>query len=137
MNLNTAKMNRQPPTRPLSTSARVHPSYLPYLSNAPRSRGKGLKWYLPSLPSFPGQHQSTNLNSRIPPVAGVVLTGYAVATYRETQISSQLAQQQAELEAEAARRRRDAAMADAYGDRSSLEELERAMRVYEAQQGNE
>lgn len=40
-------------------------------------------------------------------------------------------------QAEAERRRMDAALADAYGDRRSLEELERAMRVYEAQQGNE
>jgi len=33
------------------------------------------------------------------------------------------------------RRRKNAALVDAYGDRSNLDELERAMRVYEAQRG--
>ena len=36
---------------------------------------------------------------------------------------------------EADKMRRAALLADAYGDRSSLEELERAMRVYEAERG--
>ena len=40
------------------------------------------------------------------------------------------AMEQAELE----RRRRANMLADAYGDRGSLEELERAVRAYEAQQ---
>ncbi|KAK3307412.1 uncharacterized protein B0T15DRAFT_492891 [Chaetomium strumarium] len=102
-------MNRQPPssTRPISTSARVHPPYLPYLHS---SRGKGLKW--------------------IPPLAAVVTAGYAVASYRQAQVDERLA---AAEQAEVERRRREAALADAYGDRGSLEELERAMRVYEAQ----
>ncbi|KAL2132893.1 hypothetical protein VTI74DRAFT_3171 [Chaetomium olivicolor] len=106
-------MNRQP-SRPLSTHARVHPPYLPYLNNVSRSRGKGLKW--------------------IPPLAAVVTAGYAVATYREAELEARLA---AAEQAEAERRRRDALMADAYGDRGSLEELERAMRVYEEQRGSE
>ncbi len=59
--------------------------------------------------------------------------GYAVASYREAQVGTQLAAAGTE-QAEAARRRRDAQMADAYGDRGSLEELERAVRLYEAQQ---
>jgi hypothetical protein len=61
-----------------------------------------------------------------------------VTTYRNNNAnpSSQLSTQLlASEQAEAERRRRDAAMADAYGDRGSLEELERAMAVYEAQQG--
>lgn len=76
---------------------------------------------------------------RLPPLAAVVTAGYAVTAYRNntnntnnTQLSTQLL---ASEQAEAERRRRDAAMADAYGDRGSLEELERAMAVYEAQQG--
>lgn len=36
---------------------------------------------------------------------------------------------------EADKMRRAGLLADAYGDRSSLEELERAMRVYEAERG--
>ncbi|GAB1319385.1 N-acetylglucosaminyl-phosphatidylinositol biosynthetic protein [Madurella fahalii] len=107
-------MSHPTSSRLLSTSARVHPSYLPYLHNASRGGGKGVKW--------------------VPPLVGVITAGYAVATYREAQVEERLAQAQ---QAEAERRRKDAALADAYGDRSSLEELERAMRVYEAQQGNE
>jgi hypothetical protein len=61
--------------------------------------------------------------------------GYAVASYREAQVGAPLAAAAGATEqAEAARRRRDAQMADAYGDRGSLEELERAVRLYEAQQ---
>ncbi|KAK4145946.1 uncharacterized protein C8A04DRAFT_26106 [Dichotomopilus funicola] len=149
-------MNRQPPTRPISTSARVHPPYLPYLHNASRTKSRSLKW--------------------LPPLAAVVTAGYAVSSYRDgTQLtftpgsfssssptspshlpslssstsspassspSSSSARyssavspptsgpaQQAEME----RLRREAAMAEAYGDRGSLAELERAMAVYEAQ----
>ncbi|KAK4109071.1 hypothetical protein N656DRAFT_771246 [Canariomyces notabilis] len=105
-------MNRQqPPSRPLSTSARVHPSYLPYLHNASRNGMKSIKW--------------------VPPLVAVVGAGYGIASYREAQGSQRLA---AAEQAEAERRRRNAALADAYGDRSSLEELERAIKVYEAQQ---
>lgn len=60
--------------------------------------------------------------------------GYGVATYREAQIDRHLAVAE---RVEAERRRKNMALADAYGDRTSLEELEHAMRVYEAQQGNE
>lgn len=45
----------QQPTRPFSTSARVHPSYLPYMTTAAASRGpKSLKWFV-SLPSPPAR----------------------------------------------------------------------------------
>ncbi|AEO66457.1 be624aa3-118b-4570-bdf8-cbaf52623467 [Thermothielavioides terrestris] len=112
-------MNRRPPStaRPLSTSARVHPSFLPYLHNASRSKARGLKW--------------------IPPLAAAVTAGYAATTYLaggEAE-QQQLQQQQRQVEAEQ-QRRREAAMADAYGDRDSLEALERAVRVYEAQRSS-
>lgn len=57
-----------------------------------------------------------------------------MSAYRQAQTERTLAA--AEREASAERRRRQAAavLDDAYGDRSSLEGLERAMRVYEAQQ---
>ncbi|KAK4134440.1 hypothetical protein BT67DRAFT_379651 [Trichocladium antarcticum] len=110
-------MAAQPPSRLLSTHARVHPPYLPYLNNASRTSSKSMKW--------------------VTPLAAVVCAGYAVASYREAQVSARLAAADSAATATAAQRRRDAQMADAYGDRGSLEALERAMRVYEAQQGNE
>ncbi|KAJ4289405.1 hypothetical protein N0V88_006885 [Collariella sp. IMI 366227] len=103
-----ASMNRQPHSAPSPPTPASTP-YLPYLHQATQQtkRGKNLKW--------------------IPPLAAVVTAGYAVATYRSAQLEARLAEEQ---QADAARRRRDALMADAYGDRGSLEELERAMRVY-------
>lgn len=114
----------QPPSRLLTTSARVHPPYLPYLHNASRNRGKSLKW--------------------LPPLAAAVTAGLAVSRYRDSQAgfspssssgsATRSASSPAEEQAEAERRRRqEAAMEDAYGDRGSLAELERAMAVYEAQ----
>jgi len=64
----------------------------------------------------------------------MVGVGYVVAAYREAQVDKHLV---AAEQAEMARRRRNAALADAYGDRNSLEELEHAMKVYEAQQRSE
>ncbi|KAB5572763.1 hypothetical protein GE09DRAFT_1217305 [Coniochaeta sp. 2T2.1] len=95
-----------------STSARVHPSYLPnYIHTASKS-AKAAKW--------------------IPPALAVAAVGYGVSAYRQ---QAQLDQIPAASEV-AERRRRQAALVldDAYGDRTSLEGLERAMRVYEAQQ---
>ncbi|KAK3294400.1 uncharacterized protein B0H64DRAFT_186050, partial [Chaetomium fimeti] len=125
-------MNRQPPTRLLTTSARVHPPYLPYLHNASRGGGKGLKW--------------------LPPLAAAVTAGYAVSRYRDAQGPQQQGvfvhspasssttstttstTSASEERAETGRRRQqEAAMEDAYGDRGSLAELERALAVYEAQ----
>ncbi|KAK3378858.1 hypothetical protein B0T24DRAFT_674695 [Lasiosphaeria ovina] len=100
-----------PGARLLSTSARVHPSYLPYLHNA--SRGQGMKW--------------------IPPIVALVGVGYGVTAYRDAQVDKHLAMSVAAEQAEAERRRRESLLADAYGDRSSLEGLEQAMKVYEAQ----
>ncbi|KAB5554623.1 hypothetical protein GE09DRAFT_1058925 [Coniochaeta sp. 2T2.1] len=96
-----------------STSARVHPSYLPsYIHTASKS-AKAAKW--------------------IPPALAVAAVGYGVSAYRQQ--AQQIDQMPAASDA-AERRRRQAALVldDAYGDRTSLEGLERAMRVYEAQQ---
>ncbi|KAM7195797.1 hypothetical protein V8F20_007367 [Naviculisporaceae sp. PSN 640] len=123
-------MSNQQFKRPLTTHARVHPSYLPYLSNA-STRGKGAKF--------------------LPPLLAAVALGYGVTAYREAQIERHLSSRpsvtayssaalptEKETEAEFEKRRKNFnQLADAYGDRSSLEELEHAMRVYEAQQGNE
>lgn len=60
--------------------------------------------------------------------------GYGASAYG--QAAAERRRQAAEEEAAAERRRRQAAavLDDAYGDRTSLEGLERAVRVYEAQQ---
>ncbi|KAK4663260.1 hypothetical protein QC763_607010 [Podospora pseudopauciseta] len=109
----------QQQSRLLSTSARVHPPYLPHLYTAatkPSPLARGIKW--------------------VPPLAGALAAGYvAVSTYRTSAAAAQQRQAEAE-QADLERRRQNAALADAYGDRSSLEELERAMRVYEAQRSN-
>ncbi len=48
-------------TRPLSTSARVHPPYLPYLAhNASRTKTASLKWYSP-LPPLLHFHPHINM----------------------------------------------------------------------------
>jgi hypothetical protein len=74
---------------------------------------------------------------RIPPIAGLVAVGYGVSAFREAQIEKHLSQAKEAEQAELMQRRKNMVLADAYGDRTNLEELERAMRVYEAQQGNE
>lgn len=62
-----------------------------------------------------------------------VLAGYGISTYRRSQIE-RYSVQMAELERqEAERRRANALLMDAYGDGSSLEGVEKAMALYEAQ----
>lgn len=48
-------MSHQTPStsRLLSTSARVHPPYLPYIHNASRTKTKGLKWYSTLASPYP------------------------------------------------------------------------------------
>ncbi|KAM7214218.1 hypothetical protein V8F06_010407 [Rhypophila decipiens] len=98
----------------------------------------------------PQYQVSTNRHASLPPLLAAVALGYGVTAYREGQIDRHLSshsptsyssatlptekETQAEFEK---RRKKFNQLADAYGDRSSLEELEHAMRVYEAQQGNE
>lgn len=64
-----------------------------------------------------------------------VIAGYGISAYRSNQIEKYLTRS-AELERqEAERRRRHAMLMDAYGDKTSLEDLEKAMATYESQQG--
>ncbi|MCQ6513063.1 hypothetical protein NPN18_25170, partial [Vibrio parahaemolyticus] len=60
--------------------------------------------------------------------------GYGVAAYRQAQIERHIVAAEQDMAAERMRRQAAAMLDDAYGDRSSLEGLEHAMRVYEAQQ---
>jgi hypothetical protein len=65
---------------------------------------------------------------RIPPALVLAYgASYAVSTYQEMSRASAAAESQAEM------RRRQMLLDDAYGDRTSLEGLERAMRLYETQ----
>lgn len=58
--------------------------------------------------------------------------GYGMAKYKEYQEQ----QQYYTTEAQAATRRQSEAIMDAYADRSSLAELEAAVKAYEAQRKN-
>ncbi|ELQ41794.1 hypothetical protein OOU_Y34scaffold00254g12 [Pyricularia oryzae Y34] len=103
----------QQTSRHFATSSRVHPSYLPYLQ-APKPP-KVAKWIPPAVA-----------------IAGIAYPheGYGVTKFQQSR-SLRSAAQKAD---EADRKRRNDLMADAYGDRGSLEALEEACRVYESQQ---
>ncbi|GAP91769.1 hypothetical protein SAMD00023353_7100280 [Rosellinia necatrix] len=92
-------------TRPFSTASHVHPSHLPAL------------------------YKSGRLEKKIATATvAVVGIGYGVAKYKEYQEQ----QQYQNAEAQAASRRQSEAIMDAYADRSSLAELEAAVKAYEA-----
>ncbi|KAL2267202.1 hypothetical protein VTJ83DRAFT_4479 [Remersonia thermophila] len=120
MTLTLPAMSRRPTTaRLISTSARVYPPYLLQLHTASRKTGRTLKW--------------------LPPLAAAAVTaGYAATTaYRSLSDEAQHhhhQQQQHHHHMDASLHEAEA-LADAYGDRGSLEELERAISLYEAQRG--
>lgn len=64
----------------------------------------------------------------------LIAVGYGVSTYTQSQLERQHIGDMAAVAEETQRRQAAALLDDAYGDRSSLEGLERAMRLYEAQQ---
>ncbi|KAI0489951.1 hypothetical protein F4859DRAFT_173801 [Xylaria cf. heliscus] len=91
-------------SRPFSTASHVHPSHLPTL------------------------YKSGRLEKKIvTATAAVVGIGYGVSKYKQLQERRQYYN----AEAEAASRRQSEAMMDAYADRSSLAELEAAVKAYE------
>ncbi|KLU87248.1 hypothetical protein MAPG_06249 [Magnaporthiopsis poae ATCC 64411] len=72
---------------------------------------------------------------RIPPAIALAGIGYGVSLYRQSQTSEKTSgRPSGGAEAETERRRRNEELMSAYGDRDSLESLERAVRVYESQQ---
>ncbi|KAI1326425.1 hypothetical protein F5Y16DRAFT_228585 [Xylariaceae sp. FL0255] len=105
--------------RPFTTVSHVHPSHLPALYKRGRMEKK--------------------LATATVAAVGI---GYGVAKLKEYQTastqggtsssSSSSSSYQQAAEAEAARRRHAEAMMDAYSDRSSLAELEAAVRAYES-----
>ncbi|KAI1133151.1 hypothetical protein F5Y10DRAFT_130210 [Nemania abortiva] len=90
--------------RPFSTASHVHPSHLPTLYRTGRLERKFAT-----------------------ATAAVVGIGYGMTKYKEYQEQRQYDN----AEAEVASRRRSEAMMDAYADRSSLAELEAAVKAYE------
>ncbi|KAI1190479.1 hypothetical protein F5B17DRAFT_386851 [Nemania serpens] len=99
-------MPSTPALRPFSTASHVYPSHLPTLYKTGRLEKK--------------------LATATVAVVGI---GYGMAKLKEYQEQ----QQYRGAEAEAASRRRSEAMMDAYADRSSLAELEAAVRAYDTQ----
>ncbi|CAK7236460.1 hypothetical protein SBRCBS47491_009644 [Sporothrix bragantina] len=95
--------------RRLATSAQVYPKFLTYM-HAPKPLFRG-----PAM-------------RRLPACAAVACIGYAVASHQIfKKADSGLASQDSHLSEDRT------ALLDAYGGRDSLEELEMAARVYEAQ----
>ncbi|KAJ3578170.1 hypothetical protein NPX13_g2389 [Xylaria arbuscula] len=91
-------------TRPFSTTSHVYPSHLPTLYKSGRMEKK-----------------------LATATAAVVGIGYGMAKYKQYQEQ----QQYYSTEADAARRRHNEAMMNAYADRSSLAELEAAVAAYD------
>ncbi|KAI0447153.1 hypothetical protein F4803DRAFT_546686 [Xylaria telfairii] len=100
-------MSSGPAARPFSTTSHVHPSHLPAL------------------------YKSGRLEKKIATATvAVVGIGYGLSKYKEFQEKRQYYN----TEAEAASRRQSEAMMNAYADRSSLAELEAAVKAYETHQ---
>ncbi|EKG21736.1 hypothetical protein MPH_00956 [Macrophomina phaseolina MS6] len=110
--------------RPFTTSARVHPAlptFQPHnpiaamQSSAPAARARFGRFFLP--------------------VTGVLFIGVAATSYLDRRYSpTRTPTGLSAAEARALRQReQNAALMNSYGDRSSLEDLQRAMELYEVQ----
>ncbi|ROV93213.1 hypothetical protein VMCG_08690 [Cytospora schulzeri] len=73
----------------------------------------------------------------VPTIFTLVGIGYGVSAYRRNRIERYLARNSDFERQELNRRRRNAMLMDAYGEKSSLADIERAMAMYETQQRNE
>ncbi|EEY15297.1 hypothetical protein D7B24_009281 [Verticillium nonalfalfae] len=103
---------RRSASRGFSTEARVHPNILPYLHNTRRTS---------MVPRW------------IPSTIAVIAVGYAASSYAMG-MSQRRSARLAEMERQQAESRlRASKLMDAYGDGTSLESLERAVALYEAQ----
>ncbi|KAH9990259.1 hypothetical protein F4779DRAFT_623842 [Xylariaceae sp. FL0662B] len=103
------------PTRPFSATSQVYPHYLPAL------------------------YKSGRVERRLATATvAAVGIGYGMAKYKQRNIAQQQQQQYSEsaqsaAAAAATRKQQTEAIMDAYGDRSSLAELEAAVQIYDAQ----
>lgn len=96
-------------TKPFYSTSQVHPTYLPTL------------------------HKSGRVEKRLAVAAvAAVGVGYGIKKYKEHQIERE--EQHARSMHEMEKHRRSEAMMDAYGDRSSLDSLEAAVKAYDSQQ---
>ncbi|KAH7160081.1 hypothetical protein B0J13DRAFT_120597 [Dactylonectria estremocensis] len=98
------------PRQAFSTAARIHPNIVPHLR--PRRR-------MPSISRW------------IKPVAAVAVVGYGVKTYLDMAQNRRRAQVEYMEREAATRKQRNEVLMDMYGDRSSLDELEKAIEFYE------
>ncbi|KAF7544005.1 hypothetical protein G7Z17_g10295 [Cylindrodendrum hubeiense] len=96
------------PRQPFSTAARIHPNIVPHLR--PRRR----------MPT-----------GWVKPVAAVVVVGYGVKTYLDMAQNRRQAQIEYMEREAASHKQRNEMLMDMYGDRSSLDELEKAIEFYE------
>ncbi|KAM0555725.1 hypothetical protein ACHAPJ_006116 [Fusarium lateritium] len=97
------------PRQSFSTAARIHPNIVPHLR--PQKRMSFGKW--------------------VKPVAAVTAIGYGAKLSLEMAATRRIAQIEAMERENAAYRERNEALMNMYGDRSSLEELEKAVQYYE------
>ncbi|KAM0252985.1 hypothetical protein ACHAP5_000848 [Fusarium lateritium] len=92
-----------------STASRIHPNIVPHLHPQKRmSFGKVVK-----------------------PIAAVVAVGYGAKLSLDMVTKRRIAQMEATERENAAYRERNEALMNMYGDRSSLDELEKAIQYYE------
>ena len=70
---------------------------------------------------------------RVAPVAAIACAGFAAQSLRVYISDSRRANAVLDAEAELARRSREQAIMDMYGDRTSLADLERASAIYASQ----
>lgn len=100
-----------------------------------------MKWYVNAAYfrqqlGFPTNSPLTIIFSRVPTILAVGSIGLGVSAYRSIQ-AEMFSTQSAEMERlEIERRRRDAVLMDSYGGKSSLEDLEKAVALYESQRKN-
>ncbi|KAH7235281.1 hypothetical protein FSOLCH5_009019 [Fusarium solani] len=99
----------QVPRQSFSTAARVHPNIVPHLR--PQRRMPFGRW--------------------VKPVGAVLVVGYGVKTYLDMVQTRRMAQIEAMERENAAFRERNETLMNMYGDRSSLNELEKAIEFYE------
>ncbi|CAN8101726.1 unnamed protein product [Discula destructiva] len=100
--------------RAISASARVYPPIPP----------------MPNTSAFAGRRGLANVRW-VPTIFALVSIGYGVSVYRRDGGHYVDTADRDRMEVE--RRQREAVMMDAYGDKSSLEDLEKAMAFYESQ----
>ncbi|KAL1855330.1 hypothetical protein Daus18300_011147 [Diaporthe australafricana] len=79
-------------------------------------------------------------NMQVEPLADLgdgATRSYGVSAYRRNQIETYLSRTADFERQDMDRRRRTTVLMDAYGDKSSLDDVQRAMALYESQQGDE